>query len=156
MSSHLIFLKNVKFGPETTENGKKTLQWATPENPLINPSFGPKTLDGPAHGVRIHRIVLILQYNSSKLAGSAGYWEIWTRSNKIERQGGGHLGLLLHRACAVEALQRYFDNLGLVLLCFCCYCKHKIDYLAVSSNQMSTNSASISINLEINHTKHKN
>ena len=32
MSSHLIFLKNVKFGPEMAENGKKTERRATPEN----------------------------------------------------------------------------------------------------------------------------
>ena len=66
------------------------------------------------------------------------------------------LGCCCGHACALQGLQRYFDNLGLVLLLLFCYCKHKIDYLAVSLNQMSTNSATISINLKINHTKHKN
>ena len=69
--------------------------------------------------------------------------------NKIGRHGGGHLGFKLERCLQNANFSSAFDKLG-------CYCKHKIDYLGVSSNQMSTNSASISINLEINHTKHKN
>ena len=103
-------------------------------------------LDGPAHGIHIYRIFLILQYHSSKLAGLAGYWQIRARSIKYGGMAAAILDSNLNVVDKMLILVQLSTNWAWYCYVFVsafCYCKHKI---AVFSNQMSTNSATISIN----------